>query len=116
MAMVDLSGLRAEPVFLGIRQLPDMEPFKMFVRECIADMADNHGSSFRGPRSYFYEGHETIRMTDKAAGRRGREEIIRHLLSQRGEINEVILYESATWLSALPLSDPDLCGHGFLDR
>jgi hypothetical protein len=78
-------------------------------------MAGNHGSSFRGPRSFFYEGHETLRTTDPGAGRRGREEIIRHLLSQRGEINEVILYESATWLS-LPLSDPDLCGHGFLDK
>lgn len=116
MAMIDLSGLRVEPVFLGIRQLPAMEPFKLFVRECIADMAGNHGSSFRGPHSFFYAGHETLRTTDHAAGRRGREEIIRHLLSLRDEINEVILYESATWLTALRLSDPDLCGHGFLDR
>ncbi|MBM3890539.1 MAG: hypothetical protein FJ388_15615, partial [Verrucomicrobia bacterium] len=84
MAMVDLRGLRVEPVFLGIRSLPETEPFKLFVRECIADMADNHGSSFRGPRSFFYEGHETLRTTDRNAGRRGREEIIRHLLSQRG--------------------------------
>jgi hypothetical protein len=114
-AMVDLRGLRIEPVFLGIRSLPDMEPFKLFVRECIADMADNHGSSFRGPRSFFYEGHETLRTTDRLVGRRGREEIIRYLLAQKGEINEVILYESATWLE-MPLSDPDLCGHGFLDR
>jgi len=114
-AMADLHGLRVEPVFLGIRSLPDMEPFKLFVRECIADMADNHGSSFRGPRSFFYEGHETLRITDKNAARRGREERICHLLSQKDDINEVILYEAAAWVE-LPLSDPDLCGHGFLDR
>ena len=25
-------------------------------------------------------------------------------------------YEAARWTYDLPLSDPDLCGHGFLDR
>ncbi|MEQ1852505.1 MAG: hypothetical protein ABMA01_13055, partial [Chthoniobacteraceae bacterium] len=115
MAMLDLHGLRVEPVFGGIRHLPDLGPFDLFVREVIADMGDNHGSSFRGPRSFFYEGHETLRATDAAAARRGREERISHLLDQRGEIHEVILYEAAAWL-ALPLDDPDLCGHSFLDR
>jgi len=115
MAMVGLNGLRTEPVFLGIRMLPEMEPFKLYVRECIADMADNHGSSFRGPRSYFYEGHETLRTTDKDLGRRGREERICHLLEQHADINEVILYEAAAWVQ-MPRSDADLCGHGFLDR
>lgn len=115
MAMLDLRGLRVEPVFGGIRFLPDRGPFDLFVREVIADMSDNHGSSYRGPRGFFYEGHETLRATDAAAARKGREERICHLLDQRGEINEVILYESASWLG-MPLNDPDLCGHCFLDR
>jgi hypothetical protein len=115
MAMIDLRSLRVEPVFAGIRFLPDRGPFDLFVREAIIDMSDNHGSSFRGPRSFFYEGHETLRATDAAAARKGREGRICHLLDQRGEINEVILYEAAAWLR-LPLDDPDLCGHGFLDR
>ena len=115
LAMVDLSGTRVEPMFLGIRSLPDMAPFELFVRECVADMADNHGSSFRGPRSFFYEGHETLRMKDAQAGRQGREERICRLLAQRGDINEVVLYESAAWLE-LPLSDSDLCSHGFIER
>ncbi|MDZ4288936.1 MAG: hypothetical protein U0984_13300 [Prosthecobacter sp.] len=115
MTMLNLKGLRVEPVFGGIRFLPDRGPFDFFVRETIADLSGNRGSSFRGPRSFFYEGHETLRTTDAKAGRDGREERIRHLLDQRGEINEVILYEAAAWLG-LPLNDPDLCGHGFLDR
>ena len=47
---------------------------------------------------------------------REREEMICHLLSRREEIDEVILYEAADWLYFMPLSDPDLCGHGFVDR
>jgi hypothetical protein len=113
--MLDLRGLRVEPVFAGIRFLPDRGPFDLYVREAIADMKDNHGSSFRGPRSFFYEGHETLRATDAAGARRGREARIRHLLAQRGEIGEVILYEAAAWVK-MALDDPDLCGHGFLDR
>jgi hypothetical protein len=115
MTMLDLRGLRVEPVFAGIRFLPDRAPFDLYVREAIADMKDNRGSSFRGPRSFFYEGHETLRATDAAGARQGREERIRHLLGQRGEINEIILYEAAAWVK-MPLNDPDLCGHGFLDR
>ena len=115
MTMLDLSGLRAEPVFGGMRYLPDRGPFELFVREAITDLRENLGSSFNGPRSFFYEGHETLRAADKAAARTGREERIRYLLGQRGEIREVILYEAAAWLG-LPLDDPDLCGHGFLDR
>jgi hypothetical protein len=115
MTMLDLRGLRVEPVFAGIRFLPDRGPFDLYVREAIADMADNHGSSFRGPRSFFYEGHETLRATDAAAARQGLQERILHLLNQRDEIKEVILYEAAAWLK-MPLNDPDLCGHAFLDR
>jgi len=116
MAMVDLSGLAAEPVFLGTRFMPDQGPLDLFVRQCLVDMADNHGSSFRGPRSFFYEGHETLRAKDREAARRRREEIICYLLSFRKDIGEVILYEAARWTYDLPLSVPDLCSHGFLDR
>lgn len=42
--------------------------------------------------------------------------MICHLLSQRNDISEIILYESADWLYFFPLSDQDLCGHAFLDR
>ena len=116
MALVDLTGLRAEPVFLGIRCLPDQGPLDLFVRECLVDLSDNHGSSFRGPRSFFYEGHETLRAKDREAARRRREQIVCYLLSFEQDIREVILYEAARWTYDLPLSDPDLCGHGFLDR
>jgi hypothetical protein len=117
MAMVDFRGLSVEPAFLGSGgYLPDKQPFDRYVRECIADLADNRGSSHRGPRSYFFEGQHSLRATDLAAARRAREEMICHLLAQRRDIGEVILYEAADWLYYLPLSDPDLCGHGFLDR
>lgn len=124
MAMLDLSGTRVEPVFEGIRLLPDMEPFRAFVRLQIADLADNRGSSYRGPRSYFYEGHESLSYEGdgtpttpvKESHRAGREERICHLLAQRGEIGEVILYEADAWARFLPLKDPDFCGYGFLDR
>lgn len=117
MAMVDLRGTRVEPVFLGSGAYQtDRAPFEMFVREQIADLAENRGSTHRNPRSYFYEGQFTLRTSDPADGRKQREAIIRHLLSHKEDIGEVLLYEAADWLYFLPLSDPDLCGHGFLDR
>jgi hypothetical protein len=115
MTMLDLRGLSVEPVFGGIRFLPDRGPFDLFVRESVADLQNNLGSSFRGARSFFYEGHETLHVKDAAAARQSREERIRHLLDQRGEIREVILYEAADWLRSLPIDDPELSGHGFLD-
>jgi hypothetical protein len=114
-ALLDLSGLKAEPVFLGVRFLPDPEPFDLFVDEVVADMRDNHGSTFRGPRSFFYEAQETLRATDAQGARLGREDRIRRLLSRSDDIDEVILYEAADWLYFLPLSDPAQCGHGYLD-
>ncbi|REJ71990.1 MAG: hypothetical protein DWQ29_22245 [Planctomycetota bacterium] len=117
MAMVDLTGTRVEPVFLGSGgYLNPPAPFEMYVRECIADLADNRGSSFRGPRSYFYEGQNTLRASDQESARRGREQMILHLLSHTDDIGEVILYEAADWTYFLPLSDPDLSGYGFLDE
>ena len=116
MTMVDLTGLPAEPVFLGVRYGPDPGPLRLFVDECLEDMADNRGSSFRGPRSFFYEAQETLRAKDREAARRRRERTICHLLSRKADVNEVILYEAADWTYYLPLSDPQLCGHAFLDR
>ncbi|MFN0052074.1 MAG: hypothetical protein ACKV0T_07780, partial [Planctomycetales bacterium] len=116
MALVDLRGTRAEPVFLGIRFLPDMEPLRLFVQESLADMADNHGSRFRGSRSYFYEAQETLRNNAPPTAQADREARIRYLLSQRGEIGEVILYEAADWTYYLPLSDPEHGCFGFLEH
>ena len=116
-ALIDLQGLSVEPTFFGSGgYLPGMSPFELYVRECSTDLATNRGSEFRGPRSYFFEAQNTLRATDLAAARREREEMICHLLSRREEIDEVILYEAADWLHFMPLSDPDLCGHGFVDR
>lgn len=116
-ALIDLAGLSVEPAFLGSGgSLPDKKPFELYVRECLADLADNRGSKFHGPRSYFFEAQTTLRAADPAAARRSREEMICHLLAQHTGIGEVILYEAADWLYFFPLSDSDLCGHGFLDR
>ncbi|MEA1951357.1 MAG: hypothetical protein U9N87_08230, partial [Planctomycetota bacterium] len=115
MTMVDLTGLSVEPVFLGIRYAPDAAPLGLYLRENFRDMAANRGSNFRGPRSFFYEAQETLRAKDKDAARKKREDIIRKLLSHRDEIGEVILYEAADWTYSLPLTDPDQCGHGYLD-
>ena len=115
-ALVDLRGLSVEPSFLGSGgSLTGLKPFELYVRECVADLADNRGSKSRGPRSYFFEAQTTLRTSDPAA-RKGREEMICHLLAQRADINEVILYESADWLYFLPLSDTGLCGHDFLNH
>ena len=117
LAMLDLGGLAVEPAFLGSGgSLADPSPLELYVRECVADMADNRGSRFRGPRSYFLEAQSSLRASDMAAARAAREAMIRRLLSCRGDISEVILYESADWLYLVPLADADLCGHGFLDR
>ena len=111
MAMLDLSGLRVEPVFLGIRYIPDDGPLKLFVDQCIADMKDNHGSSFRSPRSFFYEAQETLRGGNRERASERRKEIIRKLLANREDIREILLYEAADWTSYLPLDNP----HGYLD-
>ena len=115
MAMVDLTGLAVEPVFLGIRYAPDAAPLDLYLRENFRSMAGNRGSIFRGPRSFFYEAQETLRVKDKGEIRKKREDIIRKLLSHQDEIAEVILYEAADWTYFLPLSDPLQCGYDYLD-
>jgi len=115
MTMLDLSGLAVEPVFLGIRYAPDDGPLQVFVDQFINSFTGSFGSSFRGPKSFFYEAQETLRGKDTQGKRQRRERIICDLL-QREAIDEVLLYEAADWTYYLPLSDVDLCGHAFLDR
>lgn len=116
MAMVDLTGLRVEPVLLGVRHMPDQRPLELFMGECLRDMARNHGASFTGSRSIMYEAQQTLRVKDKEAGRRRREEIICYLLSLSPEIGEVILYEAADWTYYLPPGEAGVGPHGYLDR
>ena len=116
MAMIDLSSLSVEPTFLGIRYLPDQGPLELFVDRYVDDLADNRGSRFRGPRSFVYEAQATLLATDRSAARKRREEIICYLLSRKEDVREVLLYEAADWTYNLPLSDPDVYGHAFLDE
>ncbi len=116
MAMVDLHGLAAEPVLFGVRGLPDAEPFALYLQHSLADLRDNRGSSFRGPRSFFHEAQATLRAQDRQAVRRRREELICSVLAHEREVGEVILYEAADWLYFLPLADPEVCGHAFVER
>ncbi len=117
MAMLDLTGTRIEPAFLGTGGYSQHPvTFSLYVDQCIADLSSNRGSAFRGPRSYFYEAQSSLRATDKAAARQHRESVVCSLLSRQQDIDEVILYEAADWTYFLPLSDRDLCEHSFLDR
>ena len=83
----------------------------MFVDAYQKDQSDNHGSQFRGAKSFFYEAQYTLRFPDKEAASTRREQIIRGLLTQP-DIDEVILYEAVNWLYSLPLHDP----HQYLDQ
>lgn len=111
MARIDLTGLRIEPVYLGIRYLPPPQPLEVFVEACRADLAGRRGSNFRGPLGFLYEAQETLRAADTQATGRRREAIIRSLLAHQDDIQEVILYESADWLYYLPIRDP----HAYLE-
>ncbi|MCH2371417.1 MAG: hypothetical protein MK324_12915 [Pirellulales bacterium] len=111
MSMLNLSGLRVEPMFLGLRDLPDQGPVSIFVDAYQKDQSDNHGSKFRGAKSFFYEAQYTLRFPDKEAAKIRREEIIRGLLTEP-DISEVILYEAANWLYSLPVHDP----HQYLNK
>jgi hypothetical protein len=115
MAMLDLTGLRTEPVLFGIRDVPPAGPFDAHLRGSFRDLAENRGSSFQGPRSFFFEAQYTLRRQDYDTARAEREALILKVFSHKEEVNEVILYESADWLYFLPFGDPVLSGHGFLD-
>lgn len=110
MTMVDLRGLRTEPTYLGIRHLPERDPLDLFLTECEKDLRDSRGSQFRGSKSIVYEGQESLRHPDKPMATKRRQEIMKQLLSRK-DINEVVLYESADWLYALPL---DGTAHAYL--
>jgi hypothetical protein len=115
MAMVDLTGLNTEPVFFGIRDVPDAGPFEAYLRGSFRDFAGNRGSAYEGPRSFFHEAQYTLRRQDYDAARAERENLILRVLSHQVEVNEVILYEAADWLYFLPFGDSALSGHGFLE-
>lgn len=115
MAMLDLHGLNTEPVLFGMRDVPAAAPFDAYLRGSFRDLAGNRGSSFQGPRSFFFEAQYTLRRKDYDIARAEREALIGHVLSSPEEVNEVILYEAADWLYYLPFTDPVLSGHGFLD-
>ncbi len=116
MAMLDLSGLSTEPVFFGVRDMPEAEPFALYFEAAQRDLAANRGSSFRGPRSFFFEAQYSLRRSDYDVARADRERIICNVLSHAEEVSEVILYEAADWLYFLPFQDRDLNGHYFLER
>jgi len=116
MAMVDLTGLQTEPVLFGIRDVPDSAPFQVHVEANIADLKGNRGSSYRGPRSFFFEAQYSLRRKDYDVARREREALICNVLSYKDDVGEVILYEAADWLYYLSFSDRDLSGNYFLER
>ncbi|MCF6287384.1 MAG: hypothetical protein L3K26_19715, partial [Candidatus Hydrogenedentes bacterium] len=116
MAMLDLSGLKTEPVLFGIRGVPDAAPFDIHFEESLRDLSDNRGSAFRGPRSFFFEAQYSLLRKDYEVARKQREDLICKVLSYKEDVKEVILYESADWLYYLPFSDRDLIGNYFIER
>lgn len=116
MALLDLSGLRTEPVLFGVRDMPDPVPFAVYLQESLRDLADNRGSAYRGPRSFFFEAQYSLRRNDYDIARAGREALICNVLSRPEDVNEVILYEAADWLYYLPFSDRALSGNYFVER
>lgn len=116
MAMIDLTGLKTEPVFFGVRDIPDAATFDIYFEESRRDLSHNRGSLFCGPRSFFYEAQYTLRDKNNESAQRGREELICKVLSFKDEVKEVILYEACDWLYRLPFSDLNLTGHYFIDQ
>jgi len=111
MTMLDLTGLAVEPVFFGVRFAPDFEPFKVLFDESRRALANNRGSSYRGPRSFFYEAQETLRTGVQDKVRSRRDAIICYVLSHPEEVNEIILYEAADWSYYLPYGAFDFVDH-----
>jgi hypothetical protein len=116
MAMLDLTGLKTEPVLFGVRDVPDAAPFDIHFQESLRDLTDNRGSAFHGPRSFFFEAQYSLRRKDYDVARKQREDLICKVLSFEEDVKEVILYESADWLYYLSFSDPDLSGNYFIER
>ncbi len=120
MAMIDLTGLKTEPVLFGIRGIPDAAPLDIYFEESLRDFSNNRGSEYRGPRSFFFEAQSTLRNSHKykeyELARKERENIICKVLSFKEDVKEVILYEAVDWLYKLPFDDLDLTGNYFIER
>jgi hypothetical protein len=117
MAMLDLTGLKTEPVLFGVRDIPDSGPFDIYFDESLSDLSNNRGSEFNGPRSFFFESQSTLRRDKNyEIARKKREELICKVLSFKEDVKEVILYEAHDWLYKLPYSDLELTGNYFIER
>jgi hypothetical protein len=118
MAMLDLMGLKTEPVFFGVRDIPDTSHFNIYFEESLRYFSSNRGLTFRGPRSFFFEAQYTLGLKGKEydVARKGREKLICKLLSYKEEVNEVILYEACDWLYKFPFNDLDLTGNYFIEQ
>ena len=114
--MLDLTGLTTEPVLFGVRDMPDPAPFGVHFAASLADLAENRGSAFRGPRSFFFEAQYSLRRKDYDVARAEREALICRVLSHQEEVAEVILYEAADWLYYLSFGNRDLSGNYFVER
>lgn len=102
MTMLDLAGLKVEPVLLGVGPLVDPKLLDVYLDRALDDLKVNHGSSFRGPRAIMYEGQWTL---GRPAGEQERLSRIRQMLARDG-IGEVILYEAADWIFRLGVDNP----------
>ena len=108
MTMLDLSGLRVEPVLLGAGPFVNPEVLNAYLDSAVRDLGSNHGSSFRGPKGMMYEGQWTLK---DEAGRRAREAVMCALRSRPKEIGDVIVYEAADWAYRLPWTGFDFLEH-----
>ncbi len=108
LALLDLQGLPVAGVLLGTGPFVDRRILRAFLDEAVADMAGNHGSSYRGPLGIMWEGQWTLKNEE---GRAAREVRACEILSRPSALNELIVYEAADWVYRLPLD-----GWNFLDR
>lgn len=99
MAMLDLSGLRVEPVLLGTGPFVNPDVLKAYLDSAVRDAGRSQGSEFRGPKGIMYEGQWTLKDD---AGRRAREAIMCELRRRATEIGDIIVYEAADWAYRLP--------------
>jgi amidase len=102
MTMLDLTGLKVEPVLLGVGPFVDAKLLDAYLEHALADLKTNRGSSFRGPRAIMYEGQWTL---GRANGEQERLSRISQMLSREG-IGEGVLYEAADWIFRLGVDQP----------
>lgn len=118
MTMIDLTGLKSEPVLFGVRNIPDAATFDIYFEESLRDFSNNRGSKFHSPRSFFFEAQNTLGYTGKdyEMARKDREKLICKVLSFKDEVKEVLMYEASDWLYMMPFSDLNLTGNYFIER